>query len=57
MPEDYDSFDSQQRRKFSEAHIEQWQVSGLSYFQNHPFVSLKRLGDVLAATDSHDLAT
>jgi hypothetical protein len=30
MPEDYDSFDSQQRRKFWETHIEQWQVSGLS---------------------------
>lgn len=30
MPEDYDSFDPQQRRKFWETHIEQWQVSGLS---------------------------
>ena len=30
MPEDYDSFDSQQRRKFWETHIEQWQTSGLS---------------------------
>lgn len=30
MPEDYDSFDSQQRRKFWQTHIEQWQTSGLS---------------------------
>jgi hypothetical protein len=30
MPEDYDSFDPQQRRKFWETHIEQWQVSGQS---------------------------
>jgi hypothetical protein len=30
MPEDYDSFDSQQRQKFWETHIEQWQASGLS---------------------------
>ena len=30
MPEDYDSFDSQQRRKFWQTHIEQWQASGLS---------------------------
>lgn len=30
MPEDYDSFDSQQRREFWETHIEQWQASGLS---------------------------
>ncbi len=30
MPEDYDSFDSQQRRKFWLNHIEQWQTSGLS---------------------------
>ncbi len=30
MPEDYDSFDPHQRRKFWETHIEQWQVSGLS---------------------------
>ena len=30
MPEDYDSFDPQQRRHFWKAHIEQWQTSGLS---------------------------
>jgi hypothetical protein len=30
MPEDYDSFDSQQRRKFWQNHIERWQISGLS---------------------------
>jgi len=30
MPEDYDSFDSQQRRKFWQTHIEHWQTSGLS---------------------------
>lgn len=30
MPEDYDSFDSQQRRKFWQTHIERWQTSGLS---------------------------
>lgn len=30
MPEDYDSFDPQQRRKFWQTHIERWQASGLS---------------------------
>lgn len=30
MPEDYDSFDAQQRRKFWQTHIERWQASGLS---------------------------
>ena len=30
MPEDYDSFDSQQKRKFWQTHIAQWQTSGLS---------------------------
>ena len=30
MPEDYDSFDSKQRRKFWENHIEKWKISSLS---------------------------
>jgi len=30
MPEDYDTFDSKQRREFWEAHIGQWRTSGLS---------------------------
>ena len=30
MPEDYDSFDSQQRRQFWQTHIDQWQTSGLT---------------------------
>ncbi len=30
MPEDYDSFDRQQRRKFWRTHIDQWEASGLS---------------------------
>ncbi|BBO88526.1 IS66 family insertion sequence element accessory protein TnpA [Desulfosarcina ovata] len=30
MPEDYDSFDPQQRRNFWQTHIERWQASGLS---------------------------
>lgn len=30
MPEEYDSFDSKQKRKFWKNHIKQWEASGLS---------------------------
>jgi hypothetical protein len=38
MPEDFRQFDSQQRCRFWESHIEQWQKSGLSqaaYCRSH----------------------
>ncbi len=41
MPEDYDSFDSQQKRKFWENHIERWRASGLSqraYCKQHDLI-------------------
>jgi hypothetical protein len=41
MPEDYDSYDSQQKRTFWQTHIEKWQASGLSqraYCRKHDLI-------------------
>lgn len=41
MPKEYDSFDSNQKRKFWEKHIKQWEASGESqraYCRNHDLI-------------------
>jgi hypothetical protein len=59
MPEEYDSFDSKQKRKFWENHIEQWEASGQSqraYCRKHGLI-VQRFYDwkrrITAADKSH----